>query len=139
MIMKRNILGAIAAIFFCGISHAQTIDERIAEAMNSESWYELKEIYDAHGQEIQTPFLKPLSEYFIAHFFNRPDTALHYGNILLEKYQAELGGSVGNVMYFMADDAARSGDPEYARQILHAYNEACRQAGLSDMSFDGIE
>lgn len=98
--MKRNILGAIAAIFFCGISHAQTIDERIAEAMNSESWYELKEIYDAHGQEIQTPFLKPLSEYFIAHFFNRPDTALHYGNILLEKYQAELGGSVGNVMYF---------------------------------------
>ena len=139
MIMKRNILGAIAAIFFCGISHAQTIDERIAEAMNSESWYELKEIYDAHGQEIQTPFLKPLSEYFIAHFFNRPDTALHYGNILLEKYQAELGGSVGKVMYFMADDAARSGDPEYARQILHAYNEACRQAGLSDMSFDGIE
>lgn len=139
MIIKRNILGAIAAIFFCGISHAQTIDERIGEAMNNELWHELKELYDTQGQEIQTPFLKPLSEYFIAHFFNRPDTALHYGNILLEKYQVELGGSVGNVMYFMADDAARSGDPEYARQILHAYNEACRQAGLSDMSFEELE
>lgn len=139
MIMKRNILGAIAAIFFCGISHAQTIDERIGEAMNSESWYELKELYDAHGQEIQTPFLRPLSEYYIAHFFNRPDTALHYGNILLEKYQAELGGSVGSVMYFMADDAVRSGYPEYAGEILHAYNEACRQAGLSDMSFEELE
>lgn len=123
--MKRKILGAITALFFCGISHAQTIDERIGEAMNSESWHELKALYDAHGQEIQTPFLRPLSEYFIAHFFNRPDTALHYGNILLDKYQTELGGSVSSVMYFMADDAARSGNPEYAGQILHAYNEAC--------------
>lgn len=137
--MKRKILGTIAALFFCGISHAQTIDERISETMNSESWYELKELYEAHGKEIQAPFLKPLSEYFIAHFFNRPDTALHYGNILLDKYQAELGGSVGSVMYFMADDAARSGYPEYAGQILHAYNEACRQAGLSDMSFEEVE
>lgn len=138
-IMKRKILGAVAALFFCGISHAQTVDERIAEAMNSGSWHELKELYDAHGQEIQTPFLKPLSEYFIAHFFNRPDTALHYGNILLEKYQAELGGSVGSVMFFMSEDAASSGDLEYAGQILHAYNESCRQAGLSDMAFDGLE
>lgn len=139
MIMKRKILGVITTLFFCSISHAQTIDERIGEAMNSESWHELKELYDAHGQEIQTPFLRPLSEYFIAHFFNRPDTALHYGNILLEKYQAELGGSVGSLMYFMADDAARSGYPEYAGQILHAYNEACKQAGLSDMSFVELE
>ena len=107
--------------------------------MNNELWHELKELYDAQGKEIQTPFLKPLSEYFIAHFFNRPDTALHYGNILLDKYQTELGGSVGSVMYFMADDAARSGYPEYAGQILHAYNEACRQAGLSDMGFEELE
>lgn len=137
--MKRKILGAITVLFFCGISHAQTIDERIGEAMNSESWHELKELYDTHAQEIQAPFLRPLSEYFIAHFFNRPDTALYYGNILLEKYQANLGGSVGSVMYFMADDAARSGNPEYAGQILHAYNEACKQAGLSDMNFEGLE
>lgn len=138
-IMKRKIFCTVAALFFCGISHAQTIDERIGDAMNNELWHELKELYDAQGKEIQTPFLKPLSEYFIAHFFNRPDTALHYGNILLDKYQTELGGSVGSVMYFMADDAARSGYPEYAGQILHAYNEACRQAGLSDMGFEELE
>lgn len=138
-IMKRKIFCTVAALFFCGISHAQTIDERIGDAMNNELWHELKELYDAQGKEIQTPFLKPLSEYFIAHFFNRPDTALHYGNILLDKYQTELGGSVGSVMYFMADDAARTGYPEYAGQILHAYNEACRQAGLSDMGFEELE
>lgn len=89
--MKRNILGAIAAIFFCGISHAQTIDERIGEAMNSESWYELKELYDAHGQEIQTPFLRPLSEYYIAHFSTAPTRLCTMGTSCWRNIRQNLG------------------------------------------------
>lgn len=121
-------------------AQAQSVDERIGYAMDNQLWFLLRELYQEEGEQLQTPFMRPLSEFFIAHFFNEPDSALHYGDYLLEHYQDELGGSLPSLMYFMADDAARMGMFSYAADIMHALNEALQTAGLpSNPIFEGFE
>ncbi len=121
-------------------AQAQSVDERIGHAIDNQLWFQLRELYQEEGEQMQTPFMRPLSEFFIAHFFNKPDSALHYGDYLLEHYQDELGGSLPSLMYFMADDAARLGMFSYAADIMHALNEALQTAGLSgNPIFEGFE
>ncbi len=126
--MKRIIFYVLLTFLFVNVSAAQSVDERIGNAMNSESWHQLRKIYMEEGTHIQSPFLKTLSRFFVAHFYNEPDSALHYGGILLEKYQGDLGGGVANVLYLMSDDAARLGLWNDAYQMMHAYNAALAQA-----------
>lgn len=126
--MKRIIFYVLLTFLFVNVSAAQSVDERIGNAMNSESWHQLRKIYMEEGAHIQSPFLKTLSRFFVAHFYNEPDSALHYGGILLEKYQGDLGGGVANVLYLMSDDAARLGLWNDAYQMMHAYNAALAQA-----------
>ncbi len=111
-------------------SVAQSVDERVAEAMNTGAWHDLRRLYEEQGDSLQTPFLHPLSKFFLFHFYNRPDSALYYGGLLLEQYQAELGESVPSTMYLMAEDCARLGDYEGAADLLHQLDEAFKQAGV---------
>ena len=99
------------AILFATISFGQvkSIDERIGEAMNGSNWAELRSLYMSDGKNLQTPFLKPLSRFFISQFYNEPDSAIKYGKEILEKYQDELNSSVPSIMYFMAEDYATLG------------------------------
>ena len=63
------------ALLFATISFGQvkSIDERIGEAMNSSNWAELRSLYMSDGKNLQTPFLKPLSKFFISQFYNEPE------------------------------------------------------------------
>ena len=138
--MKIKFLSIILAFTLAQFSYAQSVDEQIGNAMNNQSWHQLRNLYEKEGEKIQTPFLKPLSKFFIAHFFNQPDTALFYGNVLLEKHQTEIQQSIPSVMFFMADDAARLGKFEDAYKILHAFNEAVAQSGQATKeNFVGLE
>ena len=90
MIMTiRRISITFVAILFATISFGQvkSIDERIGEAMNGSNWAELRSLYMSDGKNLQTPFLKPLSKFFISQFYNEPDSAIKYGKEILEKYQ----------------------------------------------------
>lgn len=109
--------------------YSQSIDERIGNYMNNGKWPELRRLYFEEGDKLQSPMLHLMSRFLIYHFYNQPDSALHYGVELLNKHQAELGQSVGPTVYFMADNFARVGDFKNATQILHMYNDAARQAG----------
>ena len=104
--MKIKLVCILQTFTFALHTPAQTIDEQIRNAINNSSWLELRNLDEKEGDKIQTPVLQPLSRFFIAHFFNKPDSALLYGNILLEKHQAELSGSIANILYYMSDDAA---------------------------------
>ena len=132
------LLGA-ACLPVAGI--AQSVDERVAEAMNAGAWHDLRRLYVEQGDSQQTPFLHPLSKFFLFHFYNRPDSALHYGGLLLERYQAELGESVPSTMYLMAEDCARLGDYAGAADLLHQLGEAFKQAGADTppvfLAFEG--
>lgn len=126
----KKITIAILAFFVLTNVSGQPVDQRIGDAMNNKAWRELRQLDLSEGENIQTPFLKPLSKFFISHYFNQPDSAIHYGGILLEEHQTELGGSVEGIIYFMSDNLARLGHFEEASSILHAYNKAVANAGL---------
>ena len=66
----RRISITFVALLFATISFGQvkSIDERIGEAMNSSNWAELRSLYMSDGKNLQTPFLKPLSRFFISQF-----------------------------------------------------------------------
>ena len=83
----RRISITFVAILFSTISFRQvkSIDERIGEAMNGSNWAELRSLYMSDGKNLQTPFLKPLSKFFISQFYNEPDSAIKYGKETLEK------------------------------------------------------
>ncbi len=128
------------AFTFVSYAYAQSIDEQIGNAMNNQSWHQLRSLYEKDGNKIQVPFLKPLSKFFLAHFFNQPDSALYYGNVLLTKYQTEIGGSAPSILFYMADDAARLGKFDDASQILDACNEVIAQSGQAPIdAFVGHE
>lgn len=112
------------------IGYSQCIDERIGNAVNNGKWQVLRNLYSTQEDKLQSPLLHPLSNFFINHFYNRPDSALYYGTKLLNEHQSELGGAVGNIIYLMAGDFARVGDFENASDILHQFNEALKTAGM---------
>lgn len=129
MSLKKIIVALFGSFLLMNI-YAQSIDERIGSAMNNKAWPKVRQLYLSEGENIQTPFLKPLSKFFIAHFYNQPDSAIYYGDILLKKHQSELGTSVEGIIYFMSDNLARLGHFEEASAILHAFNKAVADAGL---------
>lgn len=47
--MKRIISYVLLAFLFVNVSAAQGVDERIGNAMNSESWHQLRKIYMEEG------------------------------------------------------------------------------------------
>ena len=123
--MIKKISITFVAILFATISFGQvkSIDERIGGAMNSSNWAELRSLYMSDGENLQTPFLKPLSNLFISQFYNEPDSAIKYVKEILEKYQEELTSSVPSIMYFMAEDYATLGDYDKASAVWHSLDE----------------
>ncbi len=109
--------------------YGQSVDERIANAINSGAWRELRELYLTSGHELQTPFMHPLAKFFISHFYNQPDSAIHYGTILLHEHQQALGASVSNLVVMMARNLAYIGNYKAAAEMLHQLNEAMVEAG----------
>ena len=63
---------AVFCLFFPIMLQAQSVDERIGHVMDNQLWFQLREIYQKEGELLQTPFMRPLSDFFIAHFFNQP-------------------------------------------------------------------
>ena len=138
----RRLIITIAALLFVTISYGQvkSIDERIGEAINSSDWAGLRELYLSDGKNLQTPFLHPLSKFFICQFYNKPDSAIKHGNEILEKYQDELSPSIPAILYFMAEDYASLNHYSKASAILHSLNEAYQQSGQPvNPIFEGYE
>lgn len=112
---------------FLGINiSAQSADERIVTAINNERWFDLSELYGKHKAEIQTPILDPMLKFLTNHYSNQNDSALYYGAKLINEYNSELGGLVGNFIYLMSSDLARKGEYYKAASILKQYNNTLK-------------
>ena len=124
MMIKKISITFLAIIFATSsFGQVKSIDERIGEAMNGSNWAELRSLYMSDGKNLQTPFLKPLSKFFISQFYNEPDSAIKYGKEILEKYQEELNSSVPSIMYFLAEDYATLGHYDKASALFEAYRK----------------
>lgn len=114
---------------------SQSANKIIVDAIDVGDWRTLRETYFSIGKRLEPEYLSVLSRFFIYHFYNQPDSAIHCGTILLNDYQPEISEYIGNVMYFMADDYAKFGEYEYAADILNMYNSAVEQANLEENNF----
>ncbi|MBO8439072.1 MAG: retropepsin-like domain-containing protein [bacterium] len=133
--MKRIVMMAVAAMMWLTAARAQEPDQYVSEAINAEDWFEVERRYDeCHGQ--LTPFVDSLAQCFLHHFFNRPDSALAYYPNLLNNHQAELGGSVPALMWFMADDMTKIGDYATAASLIETLCAAMREAGATEATFE---
>ena len=107
----------VAAMMWLTAARAQEPNQYVSEAINAEDWFEVERRYDeCHGR--LTPFVDSLAQCFLHHFFNRPDSALAYYPNLLNNHQAELGGSVPALMWFMADDMTKISDYATAASLI---------------------
>lgn len=119
---------------FTLLLYAQSIDKQITNVMNHGEWSKLRELYFSYKSDVQTPMLHPLSRFFVAHFYNQPDSALYYGMELLNKYQAQLGNSISSVVILLVEDLAKSGKYQEATDILKRYNDAMKTYGVTTPS-----
>ena len=123
------------ALFVLSVSpvaaQEKPVEEKLADAINGERWFELNDIYTQYNDRIQSDFLKKLSRFYIHHFYNRPDSALAIAPDLLNNYQQELGGSIPNVMHTFAVDLTRIGDYNEAANAMKMLCDAFVQSGDS--------
>lgn len=121
-------------------AYGQSTDERLVQAINSGAWHKVRSLYVTEKESLQTPFLHPLTKFFISQFYNQPDSAIYYGATLLNEYNEDLGSSISSVVYLMASDYAKMNDYKSATDILNKYNEAVKAAGMQpDVSFVAVE
>ncbi len=115
----------------CLTVHAQeSIDQRIAEAVNQEDWPLLRTLYLKEGNALENDFLHPLSKFFLAHMYCRPDSAVTYGKELLTTYQNEVQDAMGGIIYYLANDLAATHQYNAAASILKQYCDALEKAGF---------
>lgn len=127
----RFFLFVILLYAFTAIGNAQSVDQNLTNAINNGRWFEVRQLYDKHSTEIQTPILHSMSKFFINHYYNQTDSALYYGVKLLNEYQSDLGGAVGGFIFLIAQDFAKNGEYKKAVSILKQYNEAIKKNGIT--------
>lgn len=128
--MKR-LFGLLLSVMALLPTYSQETDMRMGELVNSEDWFALRAYYDAHGKDLQSPFIDEVAKYFIAYSFNQPDTILSIAPDLLQNHSAELGSSIFSFYYLY--NSALLGKGEYAAssQLSKAFEDAYKAAGDS--------
>lgn len=118
--MKKFIL--ILMIALSGIAvKAQSIDERIGNAMNSSDYFGLYDIYYSAPKDSINPFLEVFSRCLIGNRFNRPDISIPAFDELLKEQSENLDLNLllqSSVMFSM--DLSRVGKNEEAHNLLSA-------------------
>lgn len=129
--MNRILLSFV--LFMLSLSslaaQGKSIEEKLADAINGERWFELNDIYVQNNGRIESDFLKKLSRLYIHHFYNRPDSVLSIAPDLLNDYQTELGGSIPDVMHTFAIDMTRIGDYNEAANVMKMLCDAFAESG----------
>lgn len=118
--MKKLILIFTVALS-CFVANSQSIDERIAAAMNSSDFFGLRDIYYSAPRDSINPFLEIFSRCLIGNRFNRPDISIPAFDELLKTQSEMLDLNLllqSSVMYSM--DLSRSGKNEDAYNLLSA-------------------
>lgn len=106
-----------------------SLDQQVADCMGASRWRELRDLYLSHGEEIEAPWLKVMTQFFVSHFYNRPSQALDYGRRLLAHYPQECTGSEASILYFMAEDLSRLDRNREAAELLDQVWKGLEESG----------
>lgn len=111
----------ITILLSCFVARAQSVDERIATAMNTSDFFGLHDVYCSTPKDSINPFLEVFSRCLIGNRFNRPDISIPAFDELLKTQSEMLDLNLllqSSVMYSM--DLSRTGKNEEAYNLISA-------------------
>lgn len=133
----RKFLASIILTSFSVFSFAQSLDEKIGEAMNTSDWFALDSIYNEASKDSISEFLEVYSRCLIGNRFNRTDISIPAFAELLNTQSLDMGNLVSSaIMYAM--DLSRVGEYAQAAQMLSAIIDATKPH-LKDSSLSTLE
>lgn len=135
----RKVSLSIVCIIYSLICSAQSIDERIANAMNASDWFALDSIYNAAPKDSINPFLEVFSRGLIGNRLNRPDISIPAFEDLLNNYSTGLDlSNLLNSAVMLSMDYSKTGDNAKAATVLTSVLDATRQY-LDSAAIDGLQ
>ena len=135
----RKVSLSIVCIIYSLICSAQSIDERIANAMNASDWFALDSIYNAAPKDSINPFLEVFSRGLIGNRLNRPDISIPAFEDLLNNYSTGLDlSNLLNSAVMLSMDYSKTGDNTKAATVLTSVLDATRQY-LDSAAIDGLQ
>lgn len=135
----RKVSLSIVCIIYSLICSAQSIDERIANAMNTSDWFALDSIYNAAPKDSINPFLEVFSRGLIGNRLNRPDMSIPAFEDLLNNYSTGLDlSNLLNSAVMLSMDYSKTGDNAKAASVLTSVLDATRQY-LDSAAIDGLQ
>lgn len=109
-------------------SHAQSYNERIANAMNTSDWFALDSIYSGAPKDSIMPFLEVFSRGLIGNRLNRPDVSIPAFEELLNSHSGNLDlQNLLNSAVMLSMDYSKVGDNENAGNVLSSVLDATRE------------
>jgi len=136
--MRKLLLSVLLSISTLA-SSAQSIDERIANAMNSSDWFTLDSIYNEVPKDSISPFLEVFSRGLLGNRLNRPDVSIPAFEELLNNYSASLDlSNLLNSAVMLSMDYSKVGDNSKATSVLSSVLDATRQY-LDSATVEGVQ
>ncbi len=123
--IKRIALVLIAGICAAN-SIAQSVDDKIAAAMNASDWFALDSLYNVSPKDSINPFLEIFSRCLIGNRLNRPQVSIPAFTELLNTQSLDLGNLVASAHMF-AVDLSRVGQNAQAASMISSIVDQTRQ------------
>lgn len=121
------------------VSSAQSVDERIANAMNTSDWFALDSIYNESPKDSISPFLEVFSRGLLGNRLNRPDVSIPAFEELLNNYSSSLDlSNLLNSAVMLSMDYSKAGDNSKAATVLTSVLEATKQY-LDSAAIEGVQ
>lgn len=117
--MKKIFL--IAIICTSLSAFGQTANERAANYMNQENWFELQWEFAANKDSL-TPFLRDFGQALLCNFFNRPEAACKAIGKLLAEQQENMGfENTASMIYLLTENLSKQGANDQAAETLKSF------------------
>lgn len=136
--MRKLLLTAIFTIVGLTCT-ARSIDERIADAMNTSDWFALDSLYREVPKDSINPFLEVFSRGLLGNRLNRPDVSIPAFEELLNKYSAGLDlSNLLNSAVMLSMDYSKVGYNAKAASVLSSVLDATKQH-LDSAAIEGVQ
>lgn len=125
--MKRLIFLLAIAVFALA-ANAQSADQRLGAAMNSQDYFGLYDTYNSADKDSVSPFLEVFSRGLIGNRFNRPDISIPAFDELLKTQSQflDLNSLLSSAMMYSMDLSRTGRNAEAAELLSSVLQAACQ-------------
>lgn len=135
----RRLLLCVALTISALKTSAQSVDERIANAMNTSDWFALDSIYNEVPKDSINPFLEVFSRGLLGNRLNRPDVSIPAFEDLLNNYSSGLDlSNLLNSAVMLSMDYSKVGDNSKAASVLTSVLDVTKQY-LDSSAVEGVQ